>query len=130
MGAVVVNGAKLMCPFGTMMPSLITSAQMTVLGLSKPIATIMDMAPGSNIPPFGMCSSLANPQVAAATAAALGVLTPQPCMMAPAGPWQAAKPTVLVGGKPILTQECTLLCAMGMGMISIVSPGQMKIVTG
>ncbi len=130
MGAVVVNGAKLMCPFGTTPATLITSSQMTVLGSSKPIATIMDMVPGSNIPPFGMCSSLANPTVAAATAAALGVLTPQPCTMVPAGPWKPTKPAVLMGGKPVLTQECTLLCGMGMGTISIIYPGQVKIVTG
>lgn len=129
MGAVVVNGANLMCPFGTKPGALKVTAQVATLGCSKPVATIMDMVPGSNIPSFGMCCSLANPQVAAATAAAFGVLTPQPCSMVPIGPWQTAKPTVLVGGKPVLTQGATLMCGMGMGSISIVSPGQMKIVT-
>lgn len=128
MGVVVVSGAKLMCPFGTAPGTLNASSQVTTLGCSKPVATITDVAAGSNITPFGMCTSMANPQVAAATAAALGVLTPQPCAMMPAGPWQATKPTVLVGGKPVLTQESMLMCGMGMGQISIVSPGQMKIV--
>ena len=130
MGTVVVSGANLMCPFGTAPSILNATSQRMVLGCSKPVATIMDIAAGSNIPPFGMCTSLTNPQVAAATAAALGVLTPVPCTMVPVGPWQATKPTVLVGGKPVLTQESMLLCSMGMGMISITSPGQMKIVTG
>lgn len=130
MGVVVVTGAKLMCPFGTMPATLMATSQLMTLGCSKPVATIMDIAFGSNITSFGMCSSLANPQVAAATAAALGVLTPMPCTMMPAGPWQATKPTVLVGGKPVLTQGSMLLCGMGMGQISIISPGQMKIVTG
>lgn len=130
MGAIVVSGAKLMCPFGTMPATLMATSQMITLGSSKPIATIMDMQFGSNITSFGMCSSLANPQVAAATAAALGVLTPQPCAMVPAGPWQAAKPTVLIDGKPVLTQGSMLLCGMGMGQISISSPGQMKTITG
>lgn len=127
MGAVVVSGAKLMCPFGTMPGTLNATAQATVLGQSKPVATITDIAYGSNITSFGMCCSMANPQVAAATAAALGVLTPQPCAMVPAGPWRPAKPTVLIGGKPVLTQESTLMCGMGMGQISIIAPGQMKI---
>lgn len=130
MGVVVVNGAKLMCPFGSTPSTLTVTSQMTVLGSSKPIATIMDMAPGSNIAPFGMCMSLANPQVASATAAALGVLTPMPCTMVPAGPWRPTKPTVLVGKKPVLTQDSMLLCGMGMGQISIIFPGQTKIVTG
>lgn len=129
MGAVVVSGAKLTCPFGTAPGTLNATSQVTVLGCSKPVATIMDIAPGSNITPFGMCCSMANPQVAAATAAALGVLTPQPCTMVPSGPWQAMKPTALVGGKPILAQGATLLCGMGMGQISVVAPGQVKIVT-
>lgn len=130
MGAIVISGAKLMCPFGTMTATLIATSQLMTLGCSKPIATIMDMQFGSNITTFGMCSSLANPQVAAATAAALGVLTPMPCAMVPTGPWQAMKPTVLIGGKPILTQGSMLMCGMGMGQISIISPGQMKTVTG
>ena len=130
MGVVVVSGAKLMCPFGTMPATLMVTSQLMTLGSSKPIATIMDIQFGSNITSFGMCSSLANPQVAAATAAALGVLTPQPCTMVPAGPWRATKPTVLIGGKPVLTQDAMLMCGMGMGMISIISPGQMKTMTG
>ncbi len=130
MGVVVVTGAKLACPFGTAPSTLTAGSQFTGLGCSKPIATIMDMAPGTNIAPFGMCMSLANPQVAAATAAALGVLTPMPCTMVPAGPWQAVKPSILIGGKPILTQECSLLCGMGMGKISIVFPGQTKVIVG
>ena len=128
MGAVVVSGAKLMCPFGTKPGTLNATAQVTTLGCSKPVATIMDIAFGTNITSFGMCCSMANPQVAAATAAALGVLTPQPCTVVPLGPWQAAKPTTLVGGKPILTQEAGVMCGMGMGQISIIAPGQMKIV--
>jgi len=130
MGVVVVSGATLMCPFGTTTATLNASSQLTALGCSKPVATIMDIALGSNITPFGMCISMANPQVAAATAAALGVLTPMPCTLMAAGPWRPTKPTVLVGGKPVLTQDSMLMCGMGMGQISIISPGQMKIVTG
>ena len=128
MGTVVVSGAKLMCPFGTAPGTLNATSQVTTLGCSKPVATIMDIALGSNITPFGMCCSMANPQVAAATAAALGVLTPQPCSMVPLGPWQPTKPTALVGGKPVLTQDSMLMCGMGMGQISIIAPGQVKIV--
>ncbi|MDR2437860.1 MAG: DUF4280 domain-containing protein, partial [Planctomycetaceae bacterium] len=39
-----------------------------------------DNKPIVNLATFGMCSSPANPAVAAATAAALGVLTPMPCI--------------------------------------------------
>ncbi len=71
---------------------------------------------------------MANPQVAAATAAALGVLTPQPCMLVAAGTWVPANPAVLVGGAPCLTSESQLVCGNGMGTIMITSPGQTTIV--
>lgn len=127
MGAAVVTGAVLKCTFGTTPSTLNVTSQMKVLADNKPMATIQDMAPVSNIPPFGMCISMANPAVAAATAAAAGVLTPQPCTMAPMGPWPPKKPTVMVSNKPCLTSDCTLQCMMGQGTVMIVSPGQMKV---
>lgn len=130
MGVIVVNGAQLMCPFGASPSVLSVSSQTVCMGCSRPIATILDIQPGSNIAPFGMCSSLVNPQVAAATAAALGVLTPQPCNMVPAGSWVPSQPALLIGGKLALTGDSTLLCGTGMGTISIVSPGQVKLITG
>jgi hypothetical protein len=73
--------------------------------------------------PFGVCTSMANPMVAAATAAALGVLTPMPCIPAPAGPWAPGSPKVLIGTFPALTQTCKLMCMWG-GVIQITVPGQ------
>ena len=127
MGIVVVTGASLMCPFGSTPGTLTATSQTTCLGCSKPVATVTDVAMGTNIPPFGMCSSMANPQVASATAAAMGVLTPQPCSMVPMGLWSGGS-TVLVGGKPVLTGESCLMCSMGMGKITITSPGQTSII--
>ena len=88
-----------------------------------PAANIMDFAPFVNIPPFGMCRSMANPMVAAATAAALGVLTPMPCIPATVAPWAAGSPTVLIGGMPALNDSSKCMC-MWAGTISITMPGQ------
>jgi len=88
-----------------------------------PFANIMDNKPMVNIAPFGMCMSMANPQVAAATAAALGVLTPQPCIPNTAAPWAPGSPTVLVGNMPALNESSKLMCNWG-GVISITFPGQ------
>jgi hypothetical protein len=99
--------------------------QMSIRVGGKPVASIADAAPMSNVGSFGMCTSLANPTVAAATAAALGVLTPQPCIPAPAGMWMCSG-KVRVGGKPVLTTDGTLTCSYG-GTISIMNPGQMTV---
>ncbi len=100
MGAVVVAGASLQCPFGTVPATLSVTSQGSVLAEGKPVATIQDFAPAVNISGCGMCSSMANPLVASATAAALGVLTPQPCIPAVAGTWIPAQTKCIVDGKP------------------------------
>jgi hypothetical protein len=72
----VVAGAVTMCTFGAAPSTLnVLPVNKTLTG-GPPAANIMDNKPMVNIVPFGMCMSLANPTVAAATAAAMGVLTP------------------------------------------------------
>lgn len=123
MGLIVTTGATCVCTFGTGPGTLNVTSQAGCMVGGKPAATIQDCSP-ANITPFAMCTSMANPQVAAATAAALGVLTPQPCVLAPRGMWMGGSSTVMVGGKPVLTNECQLGCAMGQGTITITNPGQ------
>jgi len=119
----VVTGAMMMCTFGAAPASLIaTSAPTTTVG-AMPAATIMDFAPMENIPTFGMCMSIANPEVASATAAALGVLTPMPCIPATAAPWTPGAPTVTIGGFPALDNTSKCMCTWA-GVISITVPGQ------
>lgn len=125
MGQVVTTGAQCACTFGAAPGTINVTSQQKVMVCGKVAATIQDCQ-SANITPFGMCSSLANPAVASATAAALGVLTPQPCTLVPAGTWIPTQPKVLVGGKPVLTNEAKLTCALGAGMISITNPGQFK----
>lgn len=128
MGIAVVAGAMVTCPFGTTPANLMVTSQNVVVAEGKPVATITDTSV-ANIPTCGMCSSLANPQVASATAAALGVLTPQPCVPAVAGTWIATQTKCLVGGKPCLTGEATAICSYG-GTLSIIDAGQKKVVIG
>lgn len=111
----VVNGAAVMCSFGAA-PATLMVPSPTNLGQGQPVADIMCFAP-SNIPTFGMCNSLANPTVASATAAAMGVLTPMPCVPV-LTPWKPGSPTVLVSKKPALTGTCTSQCSWG-GVIQI-----------
>ena len=127
MGLLAVTGATCTCPFGTAPSNLVVTSQAVCLVEGKPAATIQDMQPNVNLAPFGMCMSLANPAVASATAAAFGVLTPQPGTMMPAGCWTPSAPMVMVGGKPCLSSDSILTCAMGAGMIKIVTPGQFKV---
>lgn len=124
MGVLAVAGATCTCAFGTNPCPLQVTSQLSAMADGKPIATIQDVQPGANIAGFGMCTSLANPTVAAATAAALGVLTPQPCTLVPAGTWIPTNPKVMAGGIPCLTNEATLVCGLGAGTIKIASPGQ------
>lgn len=120
MGFAVSGGAQLMCPFG-MAPSVLNVLPNNKTITNMPIANIMDNKPMVNIMPFGMCTSLANPTVASATAAALGVLTPMPCIPLITAPWAPGSPTVLIGGAPALNNTCKLMCGYG-GVIQIMNP--------
>jgi uncharacterized Zn-binding protein involved in type VI secretion len=93
----------------------------------QPAATIQDFTPMVNIAPFGMCTTLSNPTVAAATAAALGVLTPMPCVPVTT-PWRPGSVSVMIGGKPALTNSSQCQCAWG-GIIAIGMPGQVTTLT-
>ena len=115
-------GAILQCSFGVAPSSLVVLPLNRVL-TGTPAANIMDNKPVVNVPPFGMCSSPANPTVAAATAAALGVLTPMPCVPVTPAPWAPGAPTVLIANMPALDNNSKLMCTWG-GVIQINSPGQ------
>jgi hypothetical protein len=123
MGQQVVMGAMLQCSFGAAPTSLIVLPTNCTMCNNVPAANIMDYIPIVNIPTFGVCTSLANPQVASATSAACGVLTPMPCIPATAAPWAPGSPTVMVGNMPALNNSSKCMCSYG-GVISITNAGQ------
>lgn len=110
------------CSMG-LAPSVFNALPKIVMAASKPAGNIQDFVPIMNIAPFGMCQSPSNPVVAAATAAAAGVLTPMPCVPATTSPWSPGSANVQVVGSPALNQTSTLHCLWG-GVISVTDPGQ------
>ncbi|MGO9228804.1 MAG: DUF4280 domain-containing protein [Bryobacteraceae bacterium] len=122
----VCMGASMMCTFGMAPSSLVVLPINRVQTDEVPDANIMDHIPMVNIMPFGMCMSPANPTVAAATAAALGVLTPMPCIPATPAPWVAGAPNVLLGNFPTLDNISELNCIWG-GVITFVTPGEFTV---
>lgn len=125
MGMCVCGGAMMLCSFG-MAPSTLTILPTNRVVTSMPIATIMDNIPMVNILPFGMCTSMANPTVASATSAAMGVLTPMPCVPVTSAPWTPGSPTVLVANYPALNDSSKLMCNWG-GVIQFTYPGTVTI---
>src|SRR5512146_2705225 len=117
--------ATLTCIFGMAPSNLIVLPANRVLMENKPAANIMDNKPMVNVLPFGMCQSLANPTVASATAAALGVLTPMPCIPVIAAPWTPGAATVLIANMPAVDATCTLMCNWA-GVITVTNPGTTK----
>jgi len=116
-------GAMMQCSFGVAPSSLVVLPVNMVMTSEVPDANIMDNVPMVNIMPFGMCMSPANPEVAAATAAAMGVLTPMPCIPMTMTPWTPGAATVMLGNMPSLDNVSTLMCMWG-GVIMFSDPGQ------
>ena len=124
----VTTGAMMMCTMGVAPSTLNVLPVNKVMASKKPAANINDNKPFVNIPPFGMCRSPANPTVAAATAAALGVLTPMPCTPVIPAPWTPGKPVTMIANMPIVNNTSKLMCAYA-GMISITFAGQVQVQT-
>src|ERR1700730_8514669 len=122
----VCMNAMMMCTFGMAPSSLVVLPVNRVMPDQVPDSNIMDHVPMLNIMPFGMCMSPANPTVAAATAAALGVLTPMPCIPNTPAPWVAGAPTVLLGNMPTLDNVSQLMCIWG-GVIQFTTPGEVTV---
>lgn len=122
----VCMGAMMMCTFGLAPSSLVVLPINRVMTNEMPDANIMDHVPLVNIMPFGMCTSPANPMVAAATAAAMGVLTPMPCIPNTPAPWVPGAPTVLLGNQPTLDNVSQLMCIWG-GVITFTYPGEVTV---
>lgn len=118
----VVAGAILACTFGEM-PGELNVLPLERVNALTPAATIMDFIPVENITTFGLCASPANPEVIIATAAAMGVPTPMPCVPTTIAPWLPGSPNVLIGGLPALNNESLCECMWG-GVISVAFPGQ------
>ena len=119
----VCMGAMMQCSFG------VAPAPLSVLPIHRVKtnqmfdANINDHVPITNIPSFGMCSSIANPAVASATAAALGVLTPMPCVPVTPAPWVAGAETVILDFVPSLDNISQLMCTWA-GVITFVDAGE------
>src|SRR6202165_4948588 len=122
----VCMGAMMQCTFGMAPSSLVVLPTNRVLTDQMPDANIMDHIPLLNIIPFVIYQSPANPMVAAATAAALGVLTPMPCIPATPAPWVTGALTVLLGNQPTLDNVSALNCIWG-GVITFTNPGEQTV---
>ena len=121
----VSMGALMTCTFGVAPSALVVLPLNRVLAEGPPAANIMDHIPMVNILPFGVCNSMSNPMVAAATAAALGVLVPMPCIPVTPAPWIPGAPTVLIANMPALDNVSKCLCVWG-GSIAFTNAGTTK----
>lgn len=122
MANLVCTGAGLQCSFGTTPATFAASGAQASAG--TPAGVVSDTA-AANVPSFGMCTSLSNPQVASATAAAQNVLTPQPCQPV-LSPWSPGSAQVTVGGTAALDDSAQCNCTWG-GVVTVSDAGQTSV---
>jgi hypothetical protein len=119
MGKLVCTGATLQCSFGTTPATFSASGTKT---LARSAAGVVTDVAKANVPPFGMCQSLQNPQVATATSAAAGTLTPQPCQPV-LQPWSPGSKQVTIGKVAALDDSSQCKCAW-QGVVTVSAAGQ------
>ena len=122
MPKLVANGAMLKCSCGVAPATLTVLPSNQTEDAELPLATIQDKVPMVNVATFGMCTTQANPQVAAATAAASGVLTPQPCVPVLPSPWSPGASVVTINEITALTDDSKCQCQWT-GTIEITQSG-------
>jgi len=114
---IVVQGATIMCSFGTV-PQMLTVTSQFIASINyMPVATIMDFIPVVNIPPFGKCIAMM-----VATVGVAAVL-PVPCVPAITSPWTPGSLISKINMLPVLNQPAMCNCALG-GVVTVVLPGQ------
>lgn len=125
MSDLLTTGCVLTCTMGDI-PSVFIALDLP----GKPVvdggfaaATIAEIIPEANIPSFGMCNSPTNPEVIAATAAALGVFTPMPCIPIVPDPWDPPSAVAHYTELPLATVTSKCMCIWE-GEISVDTPGQ------
>ena len=118
----VCTGATLQCSFGTTPAAFAASGAQVSAGSAAGVVT--DVA-AANVPPFGMCTSLSNPQVATATTAAEGTLTPQPCQPV-LSPWSPGSAQVTIGEVGALDDSSQCSCTWG-GVVTVSDAGQASV---
>jgi hypothetical protein len=121
MAPFVTSGSTIACSMSLTTAALVVPNPM--VKATTPAGTIVNSVPTTNIPTFGMCMSLGNPQVATATTGNQGVLTPQPCAPATGSPWTGGSLTAKIAGIPCLLATSTCQCAFG-GTITVITPAQ------
>lgn len=119
----VCSGAMMKCTMGTSPARLTVLPNRMVFLAGQLMANISDHQTMANLAPFGLCRSLAFPPTASATSAAMGTLTPMPCMHNTPAPWIGGKMDYLIKGQPALLQSCKCQCMWG-GTISLINNGQ------
>lgn len=145
----VVAGAYLHCSCSDTYSVLTAPQSHGVYIGQKAQMNIMDFKPCTNVRSFGMCKSLKNPAVAAATASTYGLIfallcpglaalnavlnmigihlpgpvKEMPCTPVITKPWEYGKINKLVENQPALLNISQNMCAYG-GKITIVDDGQ------
>lgn len=118
MQKLVTNGDLCTCSNGNVpCPLLVIDPLRKMKSGGKSVALATDTSI-ANISTFGMCNNINNPAVAAATAAAQGVLTPAPCVPVAAGNWCGTVNKTTINGISVVGEKSTLNCTYG-GCIKI-----------
>jgi hypothetical protein len=113
MPKLVCTGATLQCSLGAAPATFAASGIQTSAG--GPAGVVTDIA-AANVPPFGLCTSPANPQVASAHA-------PQPCVPVLVSPWSPGSARVTIGEIGALDDSSQCVCAWN-GVVTVSAAGQ------